>query len=270
MALASLLLGPATRAGAGEVVYGLTSEVASGTYGLSERTVTVLVEPFVGLAGIRWRATAWLPVTYRSTPFVTYSGHMMVPTGGQRWHEDGHEPHHGPGGDHQVPPPSTIEYQRVGFADPLLRVDWSLRARGWAAGLGAFVAIKPPLANESEGFSTGAWDGGAGIVFARRLGSTDIWGEISYWRLGDTATLELEDTVAASLLVRLPLSWRFLDVAATARASTAAVSDPGAPVELGVVLTRPGRSGLPTLAVRFGVTSSSPDVVVSLAWAFSR
>lgn len=270
MALSSLLLGPPATAGATEAVYGVTTEVASGTYGLSERTETVLVEPFLGVAGARWRLTVWVPVSYRTAPFVTYSNQMLMPTGEQTWHGGGHGTHNGWEGDHRVPPPSTIEFQRVGFSDPLLRFDWSPRTPGWAAGFGAFLAIKPPLANESQGFGTGAWDAGAGIVIAQRLGSIAIWGEIGYWRLGDTTRLELEDTASAFLRFQLPLSWKLLDVAATVRASTPSVASFGAPVELGVALSRPGRPGGPTLGVRVGVTRSAPAFVASLAWAFSK
>ncbi|BCW93969.1 MAG: hypothetical protein KatS3mg007_1863 [Thermoanaerobaculum sp.] len=265
--LLALVCAGSGRAMAAELHYGANLGTATGTFGLSQRTTLAVFEPFVTAEKPNLRLTGYFPIVYRSTPFVTRAGSMHFGSSDHRWSGGmGHGSHHGHHGQGHVPDPSTIRFRRTGLADPLIRVDLLSVGARWVSGVGTFLAVKPPIASSKEGFSTGAWDVGAGVTVVRGFAGLDMAGELAYWSLGDGPFIRLHDIVAADLAVGTPLVWGPLTIAATVHATSTAVPGRGAPVELGVAASRGFPGTEPVLAVRFGVTRAAPRFSVFLTW----
>jgi hypothetical protein len=252
------------------LTWGMTLGLATGSYSMSERTNTIVVETSAALSTGRWRLQLWLPVIAQNSPYVTYSGRMALPTG--HHYGEGHGDHGGGmGGNHHthhVPDPDTIAFDEAGIGDPVLRGDLMLaHSIGLGMELDGFAAIKASVASEASGFGTGAWDYGAGLTLSRAGRQSAVALELGYVRLGDPETIELLDPVTARLTYSHRIGGGENAIGGYLRGSTATVADTEAPVEAAVFVThRLGGGAQVDLTLSAGLTATAPDAALRLGW----
>jgi hypothetical protein len=172
---------------------------------------------------------------------------------------------------HEVPDPDTIEFDKAGIGDPVLRGDCSLvRPSELGVEIAGFAAVKAPIASETSGFGTGAWDFGGGVTLARTFPHSVTSLELGYWWLGSLETIELLDPVTARLSYSRSIGSGDSAVGGYLRGSTAAVSDTEAPVEAAAFLSHRLRSGaVIDLDLAIGLTATAPDVALQLGWRWA-
>lgn len=272
-----LLLGVAPAFGDGPTYSGSLG-VASGDYTLTETTTSLLFVHSLGWTAGRWRFSVGVPIVHQDTPYVTYVGGVPVPTG-RRWGATSSSPTaevrasgSGPGSGRQlrdgrvvVPDPEVVDFTKTGVGDPLLRAD--LRLGPPSGRWGLYLAAKPPLADETDGFGTGEWDAGVGVTFAAPSGPGRFFAELGWWSYGDPAGYELEDPVVGSVgFVRaIDERWSWL---ATVTAVSEGFDGADGPVEVGVSLSRSFVGGrFLSLALGAGLTETAPDYRVTVGWS---
>lgn len=255
--------------------------VANGDYTLSEETTTLLFFHNLGWTSGRWRFSVGVPIVHQDTPYVTYAGGVPVPTG-RRWGASGTAATaevrssgsgSGPGaarrlqdGKVVVPDPDTVDFSETGIGDPLLRADLRLGAAG-GPGWGVFLAAKPPVADEADGFGTGEWDAGGGVTWAAPAGRGRLFAELGWWSYGDPDAYELDDSLVGSAGFGAPIGSKWSWLAALSLVSEGFDGADG-PVEASVSFARafaPARSLSLTLGA--GLTETAPDYRLTVGWS---
>ncbi len=259
----------------GDVVMG------SGTYTLSERTNTKAIVNTFAWTSPRFRLEVSIPFMDQDTPYVRFVGGMPSPTGR---HDGMHpEPHDGGKMDHggghgggggggggpiEVPDPETLDFDQRGLGDPILRFDAVILGDlSLGRALGAWAAVKAPIAGTNSGFGTGEWDVGGGLAFAYNSGRTWYWAEAGYWLLGDPVDYELIDP----FFLRLEFDHRIgpgaWSVGAAVDGSTETVDGAGG---RSVVSANVKRHFMVGRRIEFkigaGLTEASPDWIASFGW----
>jgi len=255
--------------------------VSSGSYLFAERTTTWGLISGVAVGSDRIVLRAALPFYLQNTSLVAGSGIGRIPTGGssngavgdsgaaRKRRGDG-------GGDHHLEPRlsrstvavpgSAVTGYEAAAGDPDVALTWkAVRARGTSVALGASVKI--PVTDTST-FGTGQWDAGAFLSVSRSLGRRVFLGvDVAYWHLGDLPDLELRDPLSGTVSLGYAGSsgWGGSLVGS---AATAVVEGFDGPASIGAALTRvsSGRSSWGLLWL-VGLTETSPDVTVGLAWS---
>jgi len=208
--------------------------------------------------------TASLPLIYQTTPYVSYTGVGVLPSGGTESsvvsQRQGREP---------VLLPEVVEFRQYGIGDPLISAGLGLWKEGAAVpGVELTAQVKLPLADVTRGFGTGRADYSAGVSVSKRLGSFFLFANTAYWVLGDLPDLELRDAWAYGFSVGHAVSGGKLTLLASYFGYTEIIAGVAPPSSLGLGLSVKvgARSGL-MLNAAFGLSESSPDLSVSLGWA---
>jgi len=232
---------------AGDWTYSGSLGVASGTYGLSERTTSVSLFNGLSWSRERFRFSASIPVLYQDSPYITYPGGVPTPTGE-------------PGGT------GAPGYDDIGIGDPLLRFDARV-AGTLASGVGVFLSAKPPLADPDSGFGTGEWDLGGGVSVHSQAWGGRLFAEVGYWSYGDLPDLKLEDPLVATFGYGRIVSggdWSWM-VSAWALSET--IDQVDGPAELSVaVMRRLGDRRWLSLTVAAGLNDSAADWRAVVGW----
>ena len=266
---AAAVLAPAGAAGAQSVIYTGHAQFTTGEYGLAERTSSFYFASGLSLTAGRLRASASVPLVAQDAALVQYSGGGMVPSGGQMGGRDGQGGRMGGGGmggmmDGQ---PGSSHF-RVGVGDPLARLDFEVVRETRLLPAARFVtAAKAPLSPASKGFGTGEWDYGAGVALAKEVGGGYLFADATYWRLGDSPSLDLRNPVSYAVSAGRPLGTGRVAALATLASSTRVLDGVAAPVQAGGGLSYRSASGRGVSAsALFGLTSSAPGVVLGVGW----
>lgn len=287
---------PGAPAPAQEVSYTGSLQYSTGAYVFQQRTHSVYLISGLGVRGDRLELSGSLPVVLQNSTVVTWVQGMPVPTGGPdhealRRREPGSKiPTRrggggmGPGGrmagSAAVLPgqtgPGTEATDSVTFsdefgvnvADPYL--SGSVEA---FSGLGTVRSVrfsagtKIPLADVESGVGTGEWDYAAGTSLTLGLGGVYLFGDVTWWWLGDLPELELEDGLSYGVGAGGSVLDGRATVLATVSGAQSSVATVDPPVMAGVSLgytLREGRSL--SLGLSAGLTESSPDVSLYLGW----
>lgn len=265
-AIAALMPGAAAAQG---LAYVGGLQLATGSYVFQTRTTGVALSNGLDATLGPLRLTAAIPLIAQNTPWISYAGGTVIPSGGpehdvasrqgmgaQRMHAGG------------VVLPDTARYDAIGFGDPMVSAALDVMRGFGQPNVRLTAGLKVPLSRPDNGFGTGEWDYGAGVSVSAAAGLTLIFLDAQYWVLGDFPNLRLDDTGLISFGVGRPLGsvggWAGLLSLAAATPSVDGVS---APVQVGVGLSRglvPGRTLALSAAV--GLTDSAPDLSLASSW----
>lgn len=258
-------------AGAQEVVYQGSLQLASGDYIFTERTSSLFLFNGLGLGAGPLQLSASVPLIYQSTPWISYSGGGVVPSGGTQ-HSDVHGRLGGGRMGHSsvddIALADTTTFDEIGLGDPLLHAGLRVSAgAGLLPGVSVTGDLKVPLADVDRGFGTGAWDFAAGVSLSESLGPALLFADVSYWVLGDLPELELKDPVAYSFGLGAPLAGGKLGLLASYLGYTEILEDVDPPSQLSLglsILLPAGRSVIASAGM--GLSDSSPDLTLSFGW----
>jgi hypothetical protein len=247
-------------ANAAEIGYTGSLQFATGDYIFTERTNGLYL--FSGITAQRspFSFSASIPIILQNTPWITYTGSGLFPSGGTKDIDDDMRG--------RVRLPDTTDYANLGIGDMFLRGDLELLAmRGLRPGLQISGSVKVPFADADQGFGTGEWDAGFGLSTSMSSGGLILFAETVYWFLGDLPGLVLDDVISYGLSVGHPFSGGKIGLIASFLGYTRTIEgvDPPMQVSLGLTyLTGGGRSLSGSLSA--GLTESAPDVSVSFGW----
>ncbi len=240
-------------------------QFATGDYVFSARTSSVYFVNGIALTGGRWRGSVTVPIVAQDARWVQYGGGIAIPSGGM--YDRGTRR----GGDTRGGMMSTRDnaaHGAMGLGDPILRADFDLvEAGGGQSILRITSAIKAPVARIETGFGTGAWDAGAGLSYSQLIGDTFLFGDATYWMLGDGPNLRLRDIGTFALGVGRPLPGRRLVVLASMLGSTSFIRGVPAPMQVGGGVSYRSASGRGvSVSSLVGLTRSAPDIAIAAGW----
>jgi hypothetical protein len=278
LALAAALWASSAPATAQQIVYIGSAQVASGDYIFTERTTSFFIVNGLELTFGPVRVSGTLPAIVQSTPWITY-GVVPVPSGGRESAEVGNQIGRGRGSGSGsgtgatgrtvvVLPIEELAYQ-TGIGDPLVRGDVEIVSDVAARpSVRLHAAAKIPLRDPDSGFSTGEWDVGSGISLAKSAGRNSVFADVSYWRFGDPAGLELQDAVAYSAAYGRTLATGRWSLMASVSGWSTMIEGADPPVEVGLGVTRlvgAANRGV-SLFANVGLTETAPDFSIALGW----
>lgn len=188
------------------LTYTGSAQYATGDYFFTERTGSFFLSNGLSVSGERITLSINVPYIIQNSPWISYSTHGLLPTGGLGSGavsgRDANGMGMGSGNGRRVDPGDvdTVSYTQASFGDPNLSVSYRIytspQRRTSVQGNGS---VKFPLADPTTGFGTGAWDFGAGLSVAQRLGLNVIWlVNATYWQLGDMDELDFKNPVSFS------------------------------------------------------------------------
>jgi hypothetical protein len=205
-----------------------------------------------------------IPVIFQSTPYVSYSGVGILPSGGSEHAQvSGRK-----GKDQEVILPEPVDYEQFGIGDPTVSLGLRLlKESKLFPNVQLVVQAKLPLASIEKGFGTGEWDYSGGLSLSKALGKTFLFVDMYYWMLGDLPDLELKDTVSYSIALGQPLSGGKYALLVSYSGSTNIISEVAPPSFLGFGFSyRIDAKKSLMLNASLGLTESAPDFSVSLGW----
>jgi len=239
-------------------------QMARGTYIFTQPTSGYFFFNGLAFASGPFTLTANIPLIYQSTPYVSYTGVGVLPSGGTESsavsQRQGREP---------VLVPEIVEFREYGVGDPLITAGLRLWKENAAAPAVELTAqVKLPLADVDEGFGTGKTDYGAGVSVAKRLGNVFLFADAAYWILGDLPELELRNAWAYGLSVGHAFSGGKYALLASFSGYTEVIAGVAPPSSLGLGFSvKVGAGSSLMLNAAFGLSESSPDLSLSLGWA---
>lgn len=259
-----LTLAAAVPAAGATLTYTGSVQMARGTYIFTQPTSGYFVFNGLSFASGPFTLTASIPLIYQSTPYVSYTGVGVLPSGGTESsvvsQRQGREP---------VVLPEVVEYRQYGVGDPLIAAGlrlWKDTAAVPAVELTA--RVKLPLADVDQGFGTGQTDYSAGVSVSKRLGNVFLFADAAYWVLGDLPELELQDVWAYGLSIGHAFSGGKYTLMASYSGYTEVIADVAPPSSLALGFSvKVGAMSSLILNAAFGLSESSPDLSLSLGWA---
>lgn len=292
-ALAALVLAPALRGQ--ELTYDGSLHYSSGDYLFTERTNSAYLFSGVRVAWDRVTLSANLPVIWQSTPWLSYTPGVPVPTGGPQQEEVGDSLQRrrgggGPGGNGAgpggsggsasavgpsfqqaaaIPLEDTLRYDEFGAGDPTFRLAVEVvRETDGSPSVTLSGSVKPPLADPDRGFGTGAWDGGASLGLSKRVGEAFLFADLGYWSYGDMEDIELKDPVSYGAGIGVVPGGGRVGLMASVSGSTRILEETDPPLEVGVGVNVgfAGRRSV-SATLSFGLSESSPDVAAGIGWS---
>lgn len=239
-------------------------QMARGTYIFTQPTSGYFLFNGLSFASGPFTLTASIPLIYQSTPYLSYTGVGVLPSGGTESsavsQRQGREP---------VVLPEVVEYKQYGVGDPLFTAGlrlWKESAAAPAIELSA--QVKLPLADVDQGFGTGRADYSVGLSLSKRLGSVFLFADAAYWILGDLPELELQDAWAYGLSVGHAFSGGKYALLASYSGYTEVIAGVAPPSSLGLGFSvKVGAMSSLMLNAAFGLSESSPDLSLSVGWS---
>ena len=262
---AAMTLGPPATA-AQSLTYTGSAQLSTGDYVFARSTTSLYLSNGLAIAKGRFRWSLSIPVVLQDAGWVQYSGGGLVATGGM--HDEAGVGGRGGMGDGMMSPQSEAAHAEIGIGDPVARAEAELLpGEGGIPSIRVVATAKAPVASVNQGFGTGEWDYGGGIALASVVRGTFIFADATYWRLGDSPSLELRDAVWYGAAVGRPLSGGRVALVASFSGSTRLLDGVAAPVQAGAGVSYRWLSGR-TLSVfaAVGMTASAPDVSLGMGW----
>jgi hypothetical protein len=274
------LLVPAGPLPAQRASYEGSLSAATGRYIFTERTTSAALTTGVSVTLGSLTVRASVPIWWQNSVLVSGSAGGPIPSGGggarSREVSDSGAARRRRGGGTGMsvamargsgPGPIDIPTEgefRTALGDPLASLSFRVtegRLATFSLGLGA----KIPVA-DTGGFGTGRWDVGASASLSLTAAPRTVVGlDLSYWHLGDLATLDFRDPVAAGVgISRLFGSgWGAM---LTGSLSTTALAGFAGPASVGGGVTRFGRRSAWGVNLAVGLSETSPDLSGGLTW----
>lgn len=251
-------------AAAGTFSYTGSLQLARGDYFFTQPTSGVFLFNGFSFVSRRFSLTASIPVIYQSTPYVSYTGVGVLPSGGAESsvvsQRQGREP---------IVLPEVVDAPRYGLGDPLFTAGLTVVEES-----STFPAIqlsglaKAPLADVERGFGTGEWDWSAGLSVSKRIGRLFLFADLNYWIMGDLPDLELRNAWAYGISIGHAFGAGRFAVLASYSGTTEVIAGVEPPSSLGVGLSiKVGRLTSLMLQGAFGLSEAAPDLSLSLGWS---
>lgn len=241
------------------VAYEGAISLASGSYFYATRTTTWTIATGLAYSSGRLTVRAAFPLYVQNSSLVRGSGAGMMPSGGVSGGGGG-----GGGGGMGGMMGGTATSFRAAAGDPTVQATW--RAADGARGGVTFGAAAKIPATDTTDYGTGEWDVGGTLSLARRAGTATLVGlDVSYWHLGDPATIDFRDPLIATASV----SRVFRDGWGGSlffTGGTSALRGYDAPLSLGATLTRLSGGAFWGLTAAVGFTETVPAVTVGAGW----
>lgn len=259
-----LLALAAVPARGGTVSYTGSLQMARGMYVFTLPTSGYFFFNGLTYSSKNFTLAATIPLIYQTTPYVSYTGVGVLPSGGTESsavnQRQGGEP---------VLIPEVIEYKQYGLGDPVIMAGLMLVQEGRAMpAVRLSGQIKVPLANVSQGFGTGEWDYSAGVGLSKRIGRSFLFADVNYWILGDLPELELQSAWSYAVSFGHAFSGGKYAFMASYYGITEVIAGVAPPASLGLGLSvRVGRGSSLMLNAAFGTSEASPDLSLSLGWS---
>ena len=246
------------------VAYSGSIQYARGNYIFDQTTSSMFMFNGLSFSSEGLNLSVSIPVIFQSTPYVSYSGVGIIPSGGSE-----HTQVSGRKGKNQeVILPEPVDYEQYGIGDPMVSLGVRLlKESKLFPTVQLVVQAKLPLASIEKGFGTGEWDYSGGLSLSKVLGKTFLFVDMYYWMLGDLPDLELKDTVSYSIALGQPLSGGKYALFVSYSGSTNIISEVAPPSFLGFGFSyRIDAKKSLMLNASLGLTESVPDFSVSLGW----
>jgi len=246
------------------VAYSGSIQYARGNYIFDQTTSSMFMFNGLSFSSEGLTLSASIPVIFQSTPYVSYSGVGILPSGGSEHTQvSGRK-----GKDQEVILPEPVDYEQFGIGDPTVSLGIRLlKESKLLPTVQLVVQAKLPLASIEKGFGTGEWDYSGGLSLSKALGKTFLFVDMYYWMLGDLPDLELKDTVSYSIALGQPLSGGKYALLVSYSGSTNIISEVAPPSFLGFGFSyRIDAKKSLMLNASLGLTESVPDFSVSLGW----
>lgn len=248
-----------------DVYYTGSLQYSTGNYIFSDRTNSFYVFNGFNISGKRFHLNANIPLIYQNTPLISYTGGVMMPSGGD---QGGSIIQHRRGKRRVVIPFPSSQTDQVGIGDPLIRLDLVLfEETSMLPSLSIAGSVKPPVASYSKGFGTGEWDYSGGVTLSKRISKNFIFANLDYWIYGDPPDLDLKNAFSYSAAVGRSLAKGKIGLMASFSGYTRIIQDVAPPTFLGLGLSyfvTPKNSLNSNFS--FGLSESTPDFSVSLGW----
>ena len=271
------------------VTYSLSTSYSAGSYIFTGNTWSAAMFHGLQVQAGRFNFSASLPIVAQNNTALTYIGGVIVPTGGpdgaavagrqkgqpvqmgqgmrggQGMQPSGALMALAPGDTLTVAEPSGTA---VNVGDPFFSGGVELyRGTGWVRSMSVQAFAKAPVASVSSGVSTGQWDYGGGASLSMGSARTFVFGDASYWVLGDMPTLELLDNVMYGVGIGRASDDGRWSVIGSASGSSAVIRNVSPPASAGVsVAYRQSASQSLTFGLHFGLTESAPQFGASVGW----
>lgn len=265
LAAGALALAAGLPARAGSLSYTGSVQYSAGRYFFDQTTTGVYFFNGFSLLSGRFSLAANIPLIYQSTPYVSYTGVGVLPSGGS----EGSTYVRGRRGGEVITLPVVTEYTSFGLGDPMVSAGLELvKENGVVPSLRVNGQVKIPVASLDSGFGTGEWDWSWGLSLAKRFGTAFMFVNLDRWVLGDLPDLELENVWAYSLSAGRTFAGGRSAVLLSYFGSSRVLAEvkPASAVGLGLSF-RSGAKGMITISAALGLSEASPDVSFSLGWS---
>lgn len=254
----------AVPAAGGALSYTGSLQMARGTYIFTQPTSGFFLFNGLSFSSKTFSLAATVPLIYQSTPYISYTGVGVLPSGGTESssvsQRQGREP---------VLVPEVVEYNQYGVGDPVITLGLTLvqESRSMPA-IQISGQLKAPLADVDKGFGTGEWDYSAGLGLSKKLGNVFLFADVSYWILGDLPELELRSAWAYALSFGHAFSGGKYAFMASYSGITEVIAGVAPPSSLGLGFSvKVGAGSSLMLNAAFGLSEASPDLSLSLGWS---
>lgn len=239
-------------------------QMARGTYVFTMPTSGYFLFNGLTYSSKTFTLSATIPLIYQTTPYVSYTGVGVLPSGGTESSAVDQRQ-----GRETVLVPEVVEYRQYGIGDPVVMAGLMIAKEGRTMpAIQLTGQVKAPLANVSQGFGTGEWDYGAGVGLSKRIGNAFLFADVNYWILGDLPDLELRDAWSYAVSFGHAFSGGRYAFMASYSGITEVIAGVAPPSSLGLGLSvRVGAGSSLMLNAAFGLSEASPDLSLSLGWS---
>jgi hypothetical protein len=259
--------------------YSGSLQYSSGSYIFEDVT-----KSFSFTNGLSWSAETGsfsfnVPFIVQTSPWISYGGSGMLPTGGPQ-HQTVRDSSGrgsggngmGPGSRHNdkeaIPLPDTASYTKSSLGDPNIYANVNL----WSSNTGNSslrlnTGMKIPFADPDQGFGTGEWDFGVGFSASQRLNNFFLMATAMKWWFGDMADLELQNPLTYSLSIGRTLGDGNWLINTTFSGYTEVIDGYDPPIRLGIGIGHFFSQKISFNGTAFfGLTESTADVSFGLGW----
>jgi hypothetical protein len=243
-----------------KISYSGSAQFVTGDYIFTEWTNSLYLFNGITMQNDPFHLSANIPLIVQSTPWITYTGSGLLPSGGT---QNTDVETRG-----RLDPADPADYPDIGLGDLFVRGDAELlRMEGARPSIQVSASVKVPVADSDRGFGTGEWDAGSGLSMATTVGGFFLFAEGMYWILGDLPDLELRNAVSYGFAAGHPFAGGKAGFLASLLGYTRTIEDIDPPLQAALgfnYLTDAGSSINASCAA--GLSESAPDFSISVGW----
>lgn len=275
--ISALLIFTASGVRAQQLYYSGSIQYSRGAYYFTETTSSFYIANGLSLQKDGYSFSVTVPFIMQNSPWVSYTQYGSIPTGGPQHGMVSGGGRRGMGmsggqGGHQINIPDTASYSKSSFSDPTVSVGvpiLTISHINTSTSLKLTGNLKIPMADPSQGFGTGEWDGGLGTAFSQRLRSWFVMVNAMYWWFGDMPDLVLKDALSYGVGIGKSMNAGKWMVLGTFNGMSRIIADTDPPMNGGAGITYQisPKSSLSANG-SIGFSDSSADFSFGAGWQF--